>query len=74
MGGDARHGHRKFRHLCGRLRRVQPPYAQEGALADHQTPCPASIAVDLSEGENAIDIEELAEQCTIIDEKIATRV
>jgi hypothetical protein len=53
---------------------VQPPYAQEGALADHQTPCPASIAVDLSEGENAIDIEELAEQCTIIDEKIATRV
>ena len=30
--------------------------------------------IDLREGENAIVIEELAEQCTIIDEKIATRV
>ena len=28
--------------------------------------------IDLREGENAIVIEELAEQCTIIDEKIAT--
>lgn len=30
--------------------------------------------IDLREGENAIAIEELAEQCAIIDEKIATRV
>ncbi|HEV2551830.1 MAG TPA: hypothetical protein VGU20_31255 [Stellaceae bacterium] len=30
--------------------------------------------IDLGEGENAIVIEELAEQCAIIDEKIATRV
>jgi hypothetical protein len=30
--------------------------------------------IDLGEGENAIVIEELAEQCTIIDEKIATHV
>ncbi len=30
--------------------------------------------IDLCAGENAIVIEELAEQCTIIDEKIATRV
>jgi hypothetical protein len=30
--------------------------------------------IDLCEGENAIVIEELAEQCTIIDEKIATHV
>ena len=30
--------------------------------------------IDLRSGENAIVIEELAEQCTIIDEKIATRV
>ena len=29
--------------------------------------------VDLRSGENAIVIEELAEQCTIIDEKIAAR-
>ena len=30
--------------------------------------------IDLHADENAIVIEELAEQCTIIDEKIATRV
>jgi hypothetical protein len=30
--------------------------------------------IDLRAGENAIVIGELAEQCAIIDEKIATRV
>jgi hypothetical protein len=30
--------------------------------------------IDLHAGENAIVIEELAEQCTIIDDKIGTRV
>jgi ribosomal protein S27E len=30
--------------------------------------------INLRAGENAIVIEELAEQCTIIDEKIATHV
>jgi hypothetical protein len=30
--------------------------------------------IDITEGENAIVIEELVEQCTIIDEKIAMRV
>jgi hypothetical protein len=30
--------------------------------------------IDLHAGENAIVIEELAERCTIIDEKLGTRV
>jgi ribosomal protein S27E len=30
--------------------------------------------INLTEGENAIVIEELAEQCAAIDDKIATRV
>jgi ribosomal protein S27E len=44
-------------------------------ISQDAMPCEhCSEIIDLRVGENAIVIEELAEQCTIIDEKIATRV
>ena len=44
-------------------------------ITQDSTPCEhCGEIIDLREGENAIVIEELAEQCNIIDEKIATRV